>query len=35
MQYNHQEIEENWQKFWAQNQTFKASNTSETPNIMC
>ena len=31
MQYNHQEIEENWQKFWAENQTFKASNTSEKP----
>ena len=31
MQYNHQEIEENWQKFWAENHTFKASNTSEKP----
>ena len=31
MQYNHQEIEENWQKFWAENYTFKASNTSEKP----
>jgi leucyl-tRNA synthetase len=31
MQYNHQEIEENWQKIWAENQTFKASNTSEKP----
>ncbi|WP_392349014.1 leucine--tRNA ligase [uncultured Polaribacter sp.] len=31
MQYNHQEIEENWQKFWAENQTFKASSTSEKP----
>ena len=31
MQYNHQEIEENWQKFWAENQTFKALNTSEKP----
>ena len=29
MQYNHQEIEKNWQKFWADNQTFKASNESE------
>ncbi|MBT4412679.1 MAG: DUF559 domain-containing protein, partial [Polaribacter sp.] len=31
MQYNHQEIEKNWQKFWADNQTFKASNESEKP----
>ena len=31
MQYNHQEIEENWQKFWAENQTFKAENNSEKP----
>jgi leucyl-tRNA synthetase len=31
MQYNHQEIEEKWQKFWAENQTFKASNESEKP----
>jgi leucyl-tRNA synthetase len=31
MQYNHQEIEKNWQKFWAENQTFKASNTSNKP----
>lgn len=31
MQYNHKEIEENWQNFWAENQTFKASNTSEKP----
>ena len=31
MQYNHQEIEENWQKFWADNQTFKAENNSEKP----
>lgn len=26
MQYNHQEIEEKWQKFWSENQTFKAEN---------
>ena len=26
MQYNHKEIEEKWQKFWARNQTFKARN---------
>jgi leucyl-tRNA synthetase len=31
MQYNHQEIEKKWQKFWAENQTFKASNSSEKP----
>jgi len=31
MQYNHQEIEMNWQKFWADNQTFKAINESEKP----
>jgi leucyl-tRNA synthetase len=31
MQYNHKEIEENWQKFWADNQTFKAENNSELP----
>ena len=31
MQYNHKEIEENWQNFWAKNQTFKASNNSKLP----
>ncbi|MEO9570706.1 MAG: class I tRNA ligase family protein [Polaribacter sp.] len=31
MQYNHQEIEKKWQEFWAENQTFKASNESEKP----
>ncbi len=31
MQYNHQEIEKKWQQFWADNQTFKASNESEKP----
>jgi leucyl-tRNA synthetase len=31
MQYNHNEIEEKWQKFWAKDQTFKARNTSEKP----
>ncbi len=31
MQYNHQEIEENWQKFWAKNETFKAKKNSEKP----
>ncbi len=31
MQYNHQEIEKRWQQFWAENQTFKASNESDKP----
>jgi leucyl-tRNA synthetase len=31
MQYNPQEIEADWQKFWAENQTFKAENNSEKP----
>ncbi|MDT7831524.1 leucine--tRNA ligase [Flavobacteriaceae bacterium S356] len=31
MQYNHQEIESKWQRFWAENQTFKASNDSDKP----
>mgnify|MGYP005621073789 FL=1 len=31
MQYNHVEIENKWQKFWAENQTFKASNKSDKP----
>jgi leucyl-tRNA synthetase len=31
MQYNHLDIENKWQKFWAENQTFKASNKSEKP----
>jgi leucyl-tRNA synthetase len=31
MQYNHLDIENKWQKFWAENQTFKASNESEKP----
>ena len=29
MQYNFNEIEAKWQKFWAENQTFKAENTSD------
>ncbi len=29
MQYNFNEIEAKWQKYWAENQTFKAENTSE------
>jgi leucyl-tRNA synthetase len=31
MQYNHLNIEKKWQKFWEENQTFKASNESEKP----
>ncbi|MBS9774852.1 MAG: leucine--tRNA ligase [Tenacibaculum sp.] len=31
MEYNHKEIDKKWQKFWAENQTFKASNNSEKP----
>ena len=31
MQYNHLDVEKKWQKFWAENQTFKASNESEKP----
>ena len=29
MQYNFNEIEAKWQKYWAENQTFKAENNSE------
>ncbi|SEB54502.1 leucyl-tRNA synthetase [Maribacter dokdonensis] len=29
MQYNFNEIESKWQKYWAENQTFKAENNSE------
>ncbi|UQD55342.1 leucine--tRNA ligase [Flavobacterium sp. K5-23] len=31
MKYNPIEIEAKWQKYWAENQTFAASNTSEKP----
>ena len=31
MQYSHKAIEEKWQKFWAKDQTFKASNDSDKP----
>ena len=31
MQYNHIEIEKKWQQFWEENQTFKASNSSDKP----
>jgi len=31
MKYFHEKIEEKWQKYWAQNQTFAAQNTSDKP----
>ncbi len=31
MKYEHKEIEAKWQKFWAENQTFKAENNSDKP----
>lgn len=31
MQYHFNEIEAKWQKYWADNQTFKASNSSDKP----
>ena len=31
MQYNHQEIEKKWQKYWADQGTFKAENDSDKP----
>ncbi|TBW28114.1 leucine--tRNA ligase [Gramella sp. KN1008] len=31
MSYHFNKIEEKWQKYWAQNQTYKASNESEKP----
>jgi leucyl-tRNA synthetase len=31
MKYFHEEIEAKWQQYWAQNQTFAASNNSEKP----
>ena len=31
MEYNFTEIEKRWQKFWADNKTFKAADTSEKP----
>ncbi len=31
MKYFHDKIEKKWQKFWADNQTFKASNNSDKP----
>ena len=29
MKYNHQEIDQKWQKYWGENQTFRADNNSE------
>lgn len=31
MKYFHEKIEEKWQKYWAENQTFAASNNSDKP----
>ena len=31
MSYNHREIEAKWQKYWAENQTFKAETSSDKP----
>ncbi len=31
--YDHKEIEKKWQKFWAENKTFKAHNDSEKPKF--
>jgi leucyl-tRNA synthetase len=31
MKYHHEKIEAKWQKYWAENQTFAASNTSDKP----
>lgn len=33
MNYNFREIEAKWQKYWANNQTFKASNNSDRPKF--
>ncbi|WP_194528898.1 leucine--tRNA ligase [Zobellia roscoffensis] len=33
MQYDFKEIEKNWQKFWAENQTFKAEINSDKPKF--
>jgi leucyl-tRNA synthetase len=33
MTYNFNEIEAKWQKYWADNQTFKAENTSDKPKF--
>ena len=33
MEYNFREIEENWQKYWADKKTFKAENKSDKPKF--
>lgn len=33
MNYNHKDIEAKWQKYWAENQTFKTENHSEKPKL--
>jgi len=33
MEYNFKEIEKKWQKYWAENQTFKAENNSDKPKF--
>ena len=33
MDYNFNEIEKKWQKYWAENQTFKAANNSDKPKF--
>lgn len=33
MQYHFNDIEAKWQKYWAENKTFKASNTSDKPKF--
>lgn len=33
MDYNFRDIEKNWQKYWAQNKTFKADNNSDKPKF--
>ena len=33
MEYNFNEIEAKWQKYWAENQTFKAENASDKPKF--
>lgn len=35
MNYNFNEIEAKWQKYWSENQTFKASNNSNKPKFYC
>ena len=33
MEYNHQEIEAKWQKFWADNQTFRTGTDKTKPKF--